>query len=63
MIQNVVRAMGGIAGFGVLSICLFFTVFLAASLFALFQRKSLCDHMGALPLEDGSLQRKEVSNE
>jgi hypothetical protein len=58
MIQNVVRAMGGIAVFGVISICLFFLVFVIAALFAFFQRRSFCDHMRTLPLQDGTLPAK-----
>ena len=52
MIQNVIRDMGGIAGFGVISILLFFAVFLGASVYAFCQRKSFCDRMCALPLDD-----------
>ncbi len=52
MIQNVIRDMGGIATFGVISVCLFFVVFTGAILWAFAQRKSLCDQMCALPLED-----------
>jgi hypothetical protein len=54
MIQNVIREMGGIAVFGVFSVCLFFAVFTGAALYAFFQRKSFCDRMRALPLDDGS---------
>jgi hypothetical protein len=56
MIQNVVREMGGMAAFGIVSVCLFFVVFTAALVFACLQRKSLCDKMRALPLEDGSIE-------
>ncbi len=57
MIQNAMRDLGGIATFGVISVCLFFAVFTGAMVFALMQRKSLCDHMRALPLDDGSRER------
>jgi hypothetical protein len=53
MIQNVIKEMGGIAVFGIISVCLFFTVFLSALIFALVQKKSFCKTMSALPLEDG----------
>jgi hypothetical protein len=53
MIQNIVRDIGGIAVFGIISVCLFFTVFGAAMIFALLQKKSFCKSMSALPLEDG----------
>ena len=54
MIQNVIRDMGGVAIFGVISVCLFFAVFTGALLWALAQRKSFCDKMRALPLDDGT---------
>jgi hypothetical protein len=63
MIQNVIRDMGGIAIFGVISICLFFAVFTAAAIYAFVQRKAFCDRMRALPLEDGSCESKGASNE
>lgn len=52
MIQNVIRDIGGIAVFGIISICLFFTVFGGAVLWALLQKESFCETMSALPLED-----------
>ena len=63
MIQNVIRDMGGIAVFGIISICLFFAVFMAAAIYAFVQRKAFCDRMCALPLEDGSCEPKGVSHE
>ena len=54
MIQNVIRSMGDIATYGVISVCLFFVVFTGAIVWALAQRKSLCEKMRALPLDDGS---------
>ena len=63
MIQNVIRDMGGIATFGVISICLFFTVFTGATFYALFQRRSFCEKMCALPLDDGSRESKGASHE
>jgi len=55
MIQNVIRAMGGISGFGIISVCLFFLVFTGVLLWAFAQRKSFCERMSTLPLEDGSV--------
>ena len=62
MIQNVIRDMGGIAVFGIISICLFFAVFMAAAIYALAQRKSFCDRMRAVPLDDGSREPKGSSH-
>jgi hypothetical protein len=54
MKQNAIRNIGGIAGFGILSICIFFTVFTAAAIWAFAQRKAHCDRMSSLPLNDGN---------
>jgi hypothetical protein len=54
MIKNVLTHIGGIGIYGVISICLFFTVFTAALIRALLVRQSLVDHLSALPLEDGT---------
>jgi len=56
MIQNVIRDMGGIAVYGIISVCLFFAVFTGAIVWALLQRRSLCEKMRALPLHDGSVE-------
>ena len=53
MIQNVLRALGGIEIYGIISICLFFLVFLVATFFAFTRKKTFCDSMSALPLADG----------
>ncbi len=60
MIQNVLRALGGIEIYGVISICLFFTVFIAALFFALTRKKPFCRDMSALPLDDEN-QTKSIS--
>jgi hypothetical protein len=52
MIQNVIREMGGIAIFGVISVCLFFTVFGVALVWAFLRKKSFLQTMSALPLEE-----------
>jgi hypothetical protein len=54
MIQNVLRDLGGIGLYGVISVCLFFTVFAGALIWALLQKKSLLKRMGSLPLNDES---------
>jgi len=58
MIQNVLRSIGGVANFGVISICLFFLVFGGALVWACLLRKSHLKHMSRLPLEDGTVQSK-----
>jgi len=52
MIENVAKDLGSSALFGVISICLFFVVFTGALIFALVQKKSVCQAMSSFPLED-----------
>jgi len=63
MIKNVVSTLGGVENFGIISICLFFTVFIVAVLWALFQRKAHVHHMEILPLDGGELKKGESRNE
>jgi hypothetical protein len=64
MIQNVIRELGGIAIYGIISVCLFFTVFTVAMIWALVQRKAFCQRMQMLPLNDGSKEAKgEITHE
>lgn len=53
MIKNVLSDIGGIGIYGVISICLFFTVFTGAIIWSMLLKKSDLDSRGALPLEDG----------
>ena len=52
MIKNILQDIGGIGLYGVISLCLFFTVFSSALLYTLLQRSSFCERMSALPLQD-----------
>lgn len=52
MIKNVISDIGGVGAYGVISLCLFVTVFSAALLFALFHKAGYCKRMSALPLDD-----------
>ena len=52
MIQNVLRDIGGIGLYGVISVCLFFTVFSIALVRACLLKKSFLNSMSALPLVD-----------
>ena len=54
MIKNVLEHIGGVGAYGVISICLFFIVFLGAIFFALRMKKSHADTMSALPLDDAT---------
>ena len=57
MIQNVLKEIGGIGIYGVISICLFFLVFSGALIWACLQKKSFLKSMAALPLQDGESAR------
>jgi hypothetical protein len=63
MIKNVLTSLGGIENYGILSICLFFATFLSALLWALLQKKSLVQHMAALPLDAGEVKKGETHHE
>ena len=58
MIKNVLSDMGGVGVYGVISILLFFTVFITALILVLRTKRPYLNHMGSLPLEDGSLDSK-----
>jgi hypothetical protein len=52
MIQNVVENIGGVAVFGVISICLFFVVFGGMMFWALRLEKLFLNSMSVLPLDE-----------
>jgi len=62
MIQNVLREIGGIGLYGVISICLFFLVFTGAVVWSLLQKKQYVSSMSRLPLEAES-PAKNLSHE
>jgi len=53
MIQNVLRDIGGIGLYGVISVCLFFLVFSVALVRACLLKQPFLKSMSALPLNDG----------
>ena len=61
MIQNVLRHMGGIEVFGVVSILLFFACFLGVLIWTLTRTKPYLDSASRLPLEDGSTSLTEAA--
>jgi hypothetical protein len=65
MIQNVLRDIGGVGIYGVVSICLFFAVFTGSVVLSVCMKKSVAEKISALPLEDGEQvsARKGVSHE
>jgi hypothetical protein len=51
MIENVMHKMGGVGGFGIISICLFFAFFTGMLLWAVCLKKSYLNAMRQLPLD------------
>lgn len=54
MIENVVHGVGGIAMFGIISICLFFAFFTGMAIWASRLKKNYLSSMESLPLTDGT---------
>lgn len=55
MIKNVLSDIGGVGIYGIVSVCLFFITFSTAVVWALLHKKSYCQTMSALPLNDGTV--------
>jgi hypothetical protein len=54
MIQNVLRALGGIDHYGVVSLLLFATIFAGVIVYTCVQKKPHLDRMAHAPLENDS---------
>jgi hypothetical protein len=52
MIQNVLRAIGGVGAYDTISICLFVLVFIGAVIWALRLKTPYLDAISSLPLHD-----------
>lgn len=52
MTERLLTSIGGIANFGVISICLFVAVFTGALIWAFCQKKSFLQTMESLPLDE-----------
>ena len=51
MIENVLSRIGGVGVYGVISICLFFAVFIGVLIWMVGLKKSYLERMGELPLD------------
>ena len=51
MINNVLRTLGVVERYGVISLCIFATIFATVLIWTLLQRQSFLDHMSQIPLE------------
>ena len=65
MIKNVLSEIGGVGLYGVISISLFFAVFIGMLIWVCMMKKSFAQSMSALPLHDGEIKsdRKGTSHE
>jgi hypothetical protein len=59
MIQNVLKDVGGIGLYGIVSVCLFCVVFATALLWACAQKKNFLNKMSVLPLDEQDAKREE----
>lgn len=51
MIQAILKELGGIQSYGIISLCLFCTVFVGVLLWAFLQKKSHLDYMARVALD------------
>ena len=58
MIKNVLSDIGGVGLYGVISISLFFAVFIGMLIWAFSMKKTFAQKMSALPLNDGEKKSK-----
>ena len=64
MIKNVLSNICGVGLYGVISVCLFFSMFTAMLVWALRLKKSFLKSMSGLPLTDGETKTtKETTHE
>jgi len=54
VIQNILRHLGGIEHYGILSLCLFCVIFLCVLVWAFLQKKSHLDYMSHVALDNDS---------
>ena len=59
MIQNVMHSIGGVSMYGVISICLFFAVFIGVLVWIICLKKPYLNEMRELPLEGESVSESE----
>jgi hypothetical protein len=60
MIENVLHELGGIGLYGLISICLFFAVFVGVIVWTLCLTRRYVNEMGHLPLDDASTPKTDT---
>ena len=63
MLHTIVNLLGGVEHFGIVSLCLFCTVFTGVLLWACLQKKTHLDRMSRVPLETESEELPPHSHE
>jgi cbb3-type cytochrome oxidase subunit 3 len=58
MIQNILRHLGGIQHFGIISMCLFCAVFVGVLFWAFLQKKNHLDYMSRVALDADAESRQ-----
>lgn len=61
MIKNVLEHIGGVGAYGVISILLFFTVFIGVIFRVARMNRSQAESMAAIPLDDGTIETSSKS--
>ena len=61
MVENVLSKMGGVSMYGIISICLFFAVFIGVLVWMVGLKKSYIKEMGELPLDGTSGSESDAS--
>ena len=62
MIPNILRHLGGIQNFGIISLCLFCTVFVGVLIWAFLQKKKHLDYMSRVVLDADPLPNQPGEN-
>ena len=62
MLENVMNKMGGIAAFGIISICIFFAFFAGMLIWAARLKKPYLNSMRGLPFEGESTPQTDVTS-
>jgi nitrogen fixation-related uncharacterized protein len=60
MVENVLNKMGGVGMYGIISICLFFAVFVSVLLWTIRLKQPYLKAMQELPLADGERHRTDT---
>ncbi len=63
MIKDVLTSIEGVGIYGVISICIFFTVFVIAGIWMMSLKKDKLNSLSELPLNDGSVSSSKIQSQ